>query len=184
MLEGPILHAVVLEQPLLLLCHFERLDHSLILKFQRCLCSPVLDKAQGLQIELRIVDEASTSADGLIGKVIVALVALVVDLNELNFSYEAKDFYNVAHNVISGYGLDELYGVVRLEVCHSGHVLNLSNDFEILHVEDQLRVNVDLIRYLSQGIFHEQDVPSLESRLKIHPGCMLHEEGYLRFVVC
>ena len=90
----------------------------------------------------------------------------------------------MAHNVIGGDGFDELYGVICLEISHSRHILNLPNHFEVLHVEDQLCVYVNLVGYLSQGIFHEQNVTTLESCFKIYSCCMLYEEGYLRFVVC
>ena len=56
----------------------------------------------------------------------------------------------MSNNGVSGYGLDQLYLIVCLEICHL--LLDLTNNFEVVHREDQLHIDVDLVGYFPRSI--------------------------------
>ena len=98
-----------------------------------------------MHVELWIIDEASTSANGLIIQVSVALVTLVVNFDELDLSDETENFDNMPYNLISWNSLYELDCVVSLEVSHCAGVFDLTNDPKVCHIEDKLDVDINLV---------------------------------------
>ena len=116
--------------------HSECLQHSFILQFKRCLRSSILYLAQCLHVELRIIDEASTAADRFIVQITIAFVTLVVDLDELDLGYEAKYLDHMSHDLVSWDCLNQLDGVVCLEVSHRACIFDFTYDSEVRHVED------------------------------------------------
>jgi len=175
------LQAVVFEHALVRLRHPERLQASLILEFQTGLSCAVLHRAQDLNQQSRVLDHATTATDLLIGDVSVAVLALVLDLDELDVCDEAKHLDHMPDDLIRRDRLNQLDLIISLEVCHL--VLHLANYFEIGAAEHELGVDVDRDRDLPHSILHEQDHSALQSRFQIDAAIMLDEEGDFRFII-
>ena len=69
------------------------------------------------------------------------MLALVLNLDELDVCDEAENFDDVADDLVSRNRFNQLNLILSLEVCHL--VLDLPNDFEVVAAEHQLGVDVD-----------------------------------------
>jgi hypothetical protein len=65
----------------------------------------------------------------------------------------------------------------------SNLILYLTNNSEIVHREGKLRVDVNLVRYLSMGIPHQDHVPLMNRILQINRSRMADEQIDLRLVI-
>ena len=118
-------------------------------------------------------DNAAIAAHLLIGDVCMTVLALVLDLDELNVGDEAEHLDDVTDDLVGGDCLDQLDLVVGLEVGHL--VLDLTDDLEVGAGEHQLRVDVDRGGDLAHGVLDKQDHAALQRRLEIDAAVMLHE---------
>lgn len=180
--ERAVPQAVVLEQPLVLLRDAERLQTALVLELEARLGGPVLDGAEDLNEELRVLDDAAIPTDGLIANVGAAHFALVLNLNELDVSDEAEDFDHVPDDLVRGDRLDQLDLIVGLEVGHL--VLHLPDDLEVGHAEHELHIDVDGVGDLAHGILDEQDHAAPQVGFQVDAAVMLDEERHLALVIC
>ena len=87
--ESTIAKTVVFECPLVLFCHTEGLQTPLVLQFETGFSCAVLDQAEYLNEELRVLDDTSTATDGLVGDILAAYLTFVLYLDELDVSDEA-----------------------------------------------------------------------------------------------
>ena len=94
--------AVVLKHALILLRDAESLQAALVLQLQRCLRRAVLHRAENLNHEPRVLDHAAVAANLLIGDVCVAVLALVLNLDELDVCDEAQHLDDVADDLVGG----------------------------------------------------------------------------------
>ena len=141
--KSAVLQTVVLEQALVLWCHAEGLQAAFVLELETGFGCAVLDEAEDLDEKVWVVDHTAITADGLTADVSSAVLALVLDFDELDVSDEAQDFDHMPDDLVSWDRFDQLDRVVGLEVSHL--VLDSSNDFEIRGAEHQLHVDVDSV---------------------------------------
>ena len=88
-----------------------------------------------------VFNNASISANGFIADISATHLALILNLDELDVSDEAKHFDNMADYLVSWDCLNQLNLVVCLKVSHL--ILHLANYFEVVTAEHQLDVDVD-----------------------------------------
>ena len=88
-----------------------------------------------------IFDDASVSANGFIADISATHFALVLNLDELDVGNEAEHFNDMADNLVSWDGLNQLDLVVSLEISHL--IFHLANYFEVVTAKHQLDVDVD-----------------------------------------
>lgn len=104
--ERAMLEAIVLELALVFFSDTEGLQTSFILKFQTGFGCTVLYQTQHLNKQVRVFDDASISANGLIADISATHLALVLNLDELDVGDEAEHFDDMANDLISWDGLD------------------------------------------------------------------------------
>ena len=143
MLKGTILQAVVFEQTLILFSHSESLQNSFILQFKRSFRCSILHLAQSLHVKFRVIDKTATATNRFVIQISVAFITLVINLNELNLCNKTKYFDYMSYYLISRYSLYQLNCVVSLEVSHL--IFDLTNDSEVIYVENELNVDINLI---------------------------------------
>lgn len=165
--------AVVLKHALILIRDAEGLQAALVFQLQRGLCCAVLHSAEDLDHEPWMLDNAAIAAHLLIGDVCVTVLALVLDLDELDVSDEAKHLDDVTDDLVRGDSFDQLDLVVCLEVGHL--VLDLTDDFEVGAGEHKLGVDVDRGGDFAHGVLDEKDHAALQRRLQIDAAVMLDE---------
>ena len=76
-----------------------------------------------------MLNNAATTADLFVLNIKMAVLTLVLNLDELDVRDEAENFDNVAHDLVSRDRLDKLDLVVGLEVGHL--VLDLTDNFKV-----------------------------------------------------
>ena len=177
-----VLETVLLELPLVFLGHAESLQAALVLEFEAGLGGSVLDQAEHLDQELRVLDDAPVPADGLIADIGAAHLALVLNLDELDVRDEAEHLDHVPDYLVRGDRLDQLDLVVRLKVGHL--VAHLPNDAEIGATEHQLDVNVDADGDLAHRVLHKQDHAPFKVGFQVDATTVLHKESDLTLVIC
>jgi len=139
--ESTILQTIVFKEALISLGDAESLQASLVLQLKTCLRRAILNSAEDLDEEARVLDNAPTATNLFILNVKVAMLALVLNLDELDVCDEAENFDDVADDLVSRNRFNQLNLILSLEVCHL--VLYLPNDFEVVAAEHQLGVDVD-----------------------------------------
>lgn len=148
--ERTILQTIVLEHALIRLCDSEGLETPFVLQLETRLSRAILDGTEDLNEQARVLDDTATTTHLLILNVKMAVLALVLNLDKLDVGDEAKDFDDVADDLISRDRLDQLNLVARLEISHL--ILYLPNDLEIGAAKHQLGVDVDRDGDLTHGI--------------------------------
>ena len=138
-------------------------------------------QAEHLDQQPRILDNAPVPADGLVGDIRVADLALVLDLDELDVSNEAKYFDYMSNDLVGWDCLDQLDLIVGLEVSHL--ISDLPNDLEVVATEHELHVDVDGDGDLADGVFYEQDHSFLQVGFEIDAVAVLDEESDLTLVI-
>lgn len=127
--ECPILEAVVLELTLILVAHFERFQHLVILQLKTCLHCPVLYEAQNLKVQLRILYDAAVATDLLVRDIGLTNVTAVLDFYEVYVNNEAANLYHMSNDLIERHLLKKHNTIVGLEVIHL--LNNFADDLEI-----------------------------------------------------
>ena len=102
---------------------------AFILQLEASLGGAILNSAKDLYEKARVFDDATASANLLILNVQVAVLALVLNLNELDVSHKTQHFYDVTNYLICWNRFDKLNLIFCLEVSHL--VFNLADDFEV-----------------------------------------------------
>lgn len=92
MLKHSVAQAVVFEHAQVLLGHIEGLKTALIFKFKRSLHGAILKYAEHLDDNLRVLDEAAATANVFILDVLLAHVAFVLNLHEVDFNHKSEHF--------------------------------------------------------------------------------------------
>lgn len=92
-------------------------------------------------MKLRVLDDASIAADSLIGDLIAANFAPVLNLDKLDVGDEAQHFDDMADDLVGGDRLNKLNLVVGLKVSHL--VLDLPDDLKVVAAEHKLHVDVN-----------------------------------------
>ena len=136
-----MLQAIILELALVFLSDTEGLKTSFILQLETGFGSTILNQAQNLDKQVWIFYDASVSANGFIADISATHFALVLNLNELDVGNETEHFDNMADNLVSWDGLNQLDLVVSLEISHL--IFHLANYFEVVTAKHQLDVDVD-----------------------------------------
>ena len=102
---------------------------AFILQLKASLGGAILNSTKYLYEKARVLDDATASAHLLILNVQVAVLALVLNLNELDVSHKTQHFYDVTHYLICWDRFNKLNLIFCLEVSHL--VFNLADDFEV-----------------------------------------------------
>ena len=131
--------------------------------------------------QLRVLDDASISADSLIGDIRPADFALVLNLDELDVSDEAEHFDHMPDDLVSWNRLDQLDLIVSLEIGHL--VSHLANDLEVGGAEHELHVDINRDGYLAHCVLHQQNHASLQVSFEIDAIAMFDKERHLALII-
>ena len=151
--ECAVTDAVILKLPLILLTDPERLKRPVIFEFKTRLHGAVLHETEHLEIELRIFDSASISAQLLVLNFYFADIAAVLDFDEIDIDDEAADFDHVTNNLVERHLFKHHNSVVGLEIVD--FFLDAAYHLQVRFGELQLCVDIQVVRYFAKGVYHQ-----------------------------
>ena len=132
-----------------------------------------MHQAEHLNVQQRVLDVATIPTDALVLYIGPTYITLVLDLDKLALYDEAKNFNDVSDDLVAWYRFNQGDLIVGLEVCHL--FCHPADDLKSIHIEFQLRVNINVVRNLTQAISHEQNVAFLECRLEVKLRAVFHK---------
>ena len=127
--ESAVLHAVLFEFLLLFFGDIESFEDLIVLELKTGFGRTILNNTQNLEVENRVLDEASISANVLIRDFWLANIAFVLDLDEINFDDESAHFDNMPDDIIRRHSLQQLNGVVRSKIVD--FLINFPDDLQV-----------------------------------------------------
>lgn len=129
----------------------------------------------------RVFDEAPVSAYLLILCLGLADITLVLNFDEVYLDDDSANLNDMSDDVVCVYSFKESQWCISLEI--TDLIFYLTNHLQILWVVEKLDIDVEVVRYLPEGINNEHHLILQNDFFQTESGRVPHEECNFTLVI-
>lgn len=111
----------------------------------------------------------------------LADITLVLHFDEVDLNDNSANLNDVSDNMVCVNGFKESQGSISLEI--TDLILNFAYHLQILRVVEKLDIDVEVVRNLSEGINHENNLILQYNLFQAESRRVPHEEGHFTLVI-